>query len=123
MAELPSRLSTRSRSSESEDRVLLSQDLDPLSRWALRRAAFVRGQHPNAALVDFNQRFAPLQPRSPCLVCGGTLMPVSKARLASRREPGTLPAAAAILPVPSCGHVYGHGAHDAKLPQVVRAHS
>jgi uncharacterized protein with PIN domain len=104
--------------------VLLSRDLNPLTRQALRRAAFVRGQHPNAALADFNQRFGPtLQPRSPRLVCGGTLMPVSKARLASRREPGTLPAAGAIIPVPSCGHGYGQGAHDAKLPQVVRAHS
>jgi uncharacterized protein with PIN domain len=104
-----------------EDRVLLSRDRGLLMRKALRRAAFVRGQHPDAQLADFIERFRPpLQPWSLCLACGGTLGPVSKAQVANQLEPGTLRTQQRFSRCRSCGHVYWHGAHDAKLQQVVR---
>ena len=84
-----------------EDRVLLSRDRGLLMRKRLRRAAFVRGQHPDAQLADFIERFhPPLQPWSLCLACGGTLGPVSKAQVANQLEPGDVAHAAAILQVP-----------------------
>jgi uncharacterized protein with PIN domain len=107
-----------------EDRVLLSRDRGLLMRRGLRRAAFVRGQHPDAQLADFIERFRPpLQPWSLCLACGGTLSPVSKAQVANQLEPGTLRTQHRFSLCGSCGHVYWHGAHDAKLQQVVRSHT
>jgi uncharacterized protein with PIN domain len=105
---------------EREDRVLLSRDRGLLMRRALRRAAFVRGQHPDAQLADFIERFRPpLRPWSLCLVCGGTLVPTSKAQVAAQLEPGTLRTQERFSRCQSCGHAYWHGAHDAKLQQVV----
>ena len=107
-----------------EDRVLLSRDRGLLMRRALRRAAFVRGQHPDDQLADFMERFQPpLQPWSLCVVCGGTLLPVPKAQVADQLEPGTLRTVQQFSQCRSCGHVYWHGAHDARLQQVVRNHT
>jgi len=107
-----------------EDRVLLSRDRGLLMRRGLRRAAFVRGQHPDVQLADFIERFRPaLQPWSLCLACGGPLSPVSKAQVANQLEPGTLRTQQQFSRCRSCGHVYWHGAHDAKLQQVVRRHT
>ena len=105
---------------EREDRVLLSRDRGLLMRRALRRAAFMRGQQPDAQLTDVIERFRPpLRPWSLCLVCGGTLVPTSKALVAAQLEPGTLRTQERFSRCQSCGHVYWHGAHDAKLQQVV----
>jgi uncharacterized protein len=107
-----------------EDRVLLSQDRGLLMRKGLRRAAYVRGQHPDEQLADVIERFRPpLQPWSLCLACGGTLSPVSKSLVANQLEPGTLRTKQQFSRCQSCGHVYWHGAHDAKLLQVVRRYT
>ena len=107
-----------------EDRVLLSRDRGLLMRRALRRAAFVRGQHPDAQLGDVIERFRPpLRPWSLCLACGGTLRPTSKAQVAGQLEPGTLRTQQQFSRCLSCGHVYWHGAHDAMLQEVVRRHT
>jgi len=107
-----------------EDRVLLSRDRGLLMRRVLRRAAFVRGQDPDDQLADILDRFRPpLQPWSLCPVCGGTLTPVPKAQVAARLEPGTLRTQEQFSRCRSCGHVYWHGAHDARLRQIVRRHT
>jgi uncharacterized protein with PIN domain len=107
-----------------EDRVLLSRDRGLLMRRALRRAAFVHGQHPDDQLADVIDRFRPpLQPWTLCMVCGGTLMPVPKAQVSDQLEPGTLRTQQQFSRCRSCGHVYWHGAHDARLQQVVRRHT
>jgi len=104
-----------------EDRVLLSQDRGLLMRRSLRRAAFVRGQDPDDQLADVIDRFRPpLQPWGLCLACGGTLRPVSTAEVADQLEPGTLRTQQQFARCRSCGHIYWHGAHDARLQQVVR---
>jgi len=109
---------------EQEDRILLSRDRGLLMRRALRRAAFVRGQDPDAQLADVIERFRPpLQPWSLCLSCGGTLGPASKADVAGQLQPGTLRTQERFSRCRTCGHVYWHGAHDAKLQQVVRTYT
>jgi len=107
-----------------EDRVLLTRDRGLLMRRALRRAAFVRGQHPDDQLADVIERFRPpLQPWSLCLACGGTLGPVPKAQVAAQLEPGTLRTQQRFSRCLACGHVYWHGAHDARLREVVRRYT
>lgn len=109
---------------EREDRVLLSRDRGLLMRRALRRAAFVRGQDPDVQLADVIERFRPpLHPWTLCLVCGGTLVPVSKAEVARQLEPGTLRTQQRFSRCSTCGHVFWHGAHDAKLQKVVRRYT
>lgn len=109
---------------EREDRVLLSRDRGLLMRRALRRAAFVRGQDPDDQLADIIERFQPpIHPWTLCLACGGTLMPVPKAEVAHLLEPGTLRTHQQFSHCRTCGHVYWHGAHDARLQQVVRRHT
>jgi len=104
--------------------VLLSRDRGLLMRRSLRRAAFVRGQHPDDQLADVIERFRPpLQPWSLCLACGGTLSPVPKTQLAVQLEPGTLLTQQQFSRCQSCGHIYWHGAHDAMLQQVVRLYT
>lgn len=106
-----------------EDRVLLSRDRGLLMRRALRRAAFVRGQYPDDQLSDVLARFDPrLQPWSLCLACGGGLRPVPKAQVAEQLEPGTLRTQQRFARCQTCGHVYWHGAHDARLQQIVQRH-
>lgn len=112
------------RQAEGEDRVLLSRDRGLLMRRALRRAAFVRGQDPDDQLADVMERFQPpLSPWKLCLACGGTLVRVAKAQVADRLEPGTLLTQQQFSRCPTCGHIYWHGAHDARLQEVVRRHS
>jgi len=107
-----------------EDRVLLSQDRGLLMRRALRRAAFVRGQDPDDQLADVIERFQPpLQPWSLCPACGGALAPVAKAQVADQLEPGTLRTQQQFSHCRSCGQVYWHGAHDARLQQLVRRYT
>jgi uncharacterized protein with PIN domain len=107
-----------------EDRVLLSRDRGLLMRRALRRAAFVRGQDPDDQLADMIERFRPpLLPWSLCPACGGTLAPVAKAQVAGQLEPGTLRTQQQFSHCGSCGRVYWHGAHDARLQQVVHRYT
>jgi uncharacterized protein with PIN domain len=107
-----------------EERVLLSRDRGLLMRRALRRAAFVRGQHPDAQLADVIERFQPLlRPWTLCLICGGTLRPVPKTQVAHQLQPGTLSTQDRFSRCGSCGHLYWHGAHDARLQQVVRRYT
>jgi uncharacterized protein with PIN domain len=107
-----------------EDRVLLTRDRGLLKRRALRRAAFVRGENPDDQLADVIERFRPaLQPWSLCLVCGGALGPVPKAEVAAQLEPGTLRTQHQFSRCRSCGHVYWHGAHEARLRQVVQRYA
>jgi len=107
-----------------QDRVLLSRDRRLLMRRALRRAAFVRGQDPDDQLADVIERFRPpMQPWSLCLVCGGTLVPVPKAQVVDELEPGTVRTQQQFSRCGSCRKVYWHGAHDARLQQVIRRHT
>ena len=65
----------------------------------------------------------PLQPWSLCPACGGALAPVAKAQVADQLEPGTLRTQQQFSHCRSCGQVYWHGAHDARLQQLVRRYT
>jgi uncharacterized protein len=106
-----------------EDRLLLTQDRGLLRRRALRRAAYVRGSRPDKQLADVLDRFRlPLAPYTRCTTCGGILRPVPKAEVAHLLEPGTRRTQDDFARCRSCGRVYWHGAHSARLDQLVRQH-
>jgi uncharacterized protein len=64
----------------------------------------------------------PLAPYTRCTACGGTLHPVPKAEVAARLEPGTRRTQQDFARCGGCGRVYWHGAHAARLDQLVRRH-
>jgi uncharacterized protein len=106
-----------------EDRLLLTRDRGLLRRRALRRAAYVRGSRPDDQLSDVLDRFRlPLAPYSRCTACGGDLRPVPKAEVVDLLEPGTRRTQRDFVRCRSCGRVYWHGAHAARLDQLVHQH-
>lgn len=106
---------------QAEDRLLLTQDRGLLMRRAPHRAAYVRGSHPDAQLADVLDRFAlPLAPYTLCSACGGRLQPVAKQEIEHLLEPGTRRTQEHFQHCVTCGHVYWHGAHAARLDALVR---
>lgn len=103
-----------------EDRLLLSKDRGLLMRRALRRAAYVRGQDPDAQLADVLDRFRlPLAPWSRCTACGGELREVPKSEVLDRLEPGTRRTQERFAQCVACGRVYWRGAHAPRLGSLV----
>lgn len=112
-----------------EDRLLLTQDRGLLLRRRIRRAAYVRGSHPDDQLVDVLDRFRlPLAPYTLCTACGGTVHPCRRPTswTNSNRAPGaprtTSPAAApatastGVAPIPPASTTW-----SAATPDVVVA--
>ncbi len=104
-----------------DDRVLLTQDRRLLMRRALSRGALVRGSHPDDQLADVLDRFAPeLAPLTRCTACGGALVPVAKEEVAHLLEPATRRSYEEFVRCVSCGRVYWHGAHAARIDAMIR---
>jgi uncharacterized protein len=109
---------------EHEDRLLLTQDRGLLRRRALRRAAYVRGSRPDDQLADVLDRFRlPLAPYTRCTACGDQLRKVAKADIIDLLQPGTRRTQHDFARCPSCGRVYWHGAHAARLDRLVYRHA
>jgi uncharacterized protein with PIN domain len=107
-----------------EDRLLLTQDRGLLRRRGLRRAAYVRGSRPDDQLADVLDRFVlPLAPFTRCTACGGMLMPVPKAAVADRLQPGTRRTQHQFSRCVACNRVYWRGAHAERLDELVRRHT
>ena len=105
-----------------EDRVLLTQDRRLLMRRALPRGALVRGSRPDDQLADVLDRFAPeLAPLTRCAACGGVLAPVAKDEVAHLLEAATRRSYADFVRCRSCGRVYWHGAHAARIDVMIRS--
>jgi uncharacterized protein len=106
---------------DAERRLLLTQDRGLLKRRALWAGAFVRGSHPDDQLADVLDRFAPaLRPWTRCTVCNGGVEPVARDEVAAVLQPGTLRVQDRFGRCRSCGRVYWHGAHAARLDRLVR---
>jgi uncharacterized protein with PIN domain len=106
------------------DRLLLTQDRGLLRRRTVRRAAYVRGGHPDEQLADVLDRFRlPLAPYTRCTACGGTLRPVPKADIVELLEPGTRRTQQHFTRCRSCGRVYWRGAHAARLDRLVHRYT
>jgi uncharacterized protein with PIN domain len=105
-----------------QHRVLLTRDRGLLMRRALRAGAYVRGSRPDDQLADVLDRFAPpLVPWTRCTACNGNLAAVPKEEVADRLEPGTRRRYRRFARCRSCGRVYWHGAHGARLDAIVGA--
>lgn len=105
-----------------ERRVLLTQDRGLLLRRALWCGAYVRGDRPDAQLLDVLDRFAPgLAPWKRCVACNGALTPVAKSEIAPLLRPGTRRTYDTFMRCRDCSRLYWRGAHSGKLEAVVAA--
>jgi uncharacterized protein len=101
-------------------RVLLTQDRGLLRRRRLWLGAYVRGAQPDDQLRDVLDRFGPrLAPWTRCTACNGLLTVVPKADVEPLLRPGTRRTYQAFSRCVSCGRVYWHGAHGARLDDIV----
>ncbi|HLZ38742.1 MAG TPA: Mut7-C RNAse domain-containing protein [Mycobacteriales bacterium] len=108
------------RRARAEDRVLLTQDRGLLRRRALRRAAYVRGAHPDDQVRDVLDRFTPpLHPFTRCTACGGVLDRVSKQAVIDELLPGTRRSYDDYARCRDCHRIYWRGAHAARLDRLV----
>jgi uncharacterized protein with PIN domain len=105
-----------------EDRVLLTQDRGLLMRRALPHGALVRGSRPDEQLTDVLDRFVTSPaPLTRCTACNGELVPVPKASVAHRLEPGTRRTVEDFSRCTRCGRVYWRGAHAARIDAMLAA--
>ncbi|WP_082812450.1 Mut7-C RNAse domain-containing protein [Cellulomonas timonensis] len=103
-----------------EGRVLLTRDRGLLRRRSLPQGALVRGSATDDQLDDVLDRFAPpLTPWTRCTACGGVLAVVGANEVAEEVRAGTARTYADFARCLSCGHVYWHGAHAARIEPVV----
>ncbi|RJK95256.1 Mut7-C RNAse domain-containing protein [Vallicoccus soli] len=103
-----------------QDRVLLTRDRGLLRRRALPHGAYVRGQDPEEQVLDVVDRFGLVpRPWTRCTACGGPLAPVAKEEVAAELPEGTRRTYETFARCASCGRVYWHGAHGARLDAFV----
>jgi uncharacterized protein len=103
-----------------EGRVVLTKDRGLLRRRELGAGAYVLGSSPDDQLADVLDRFAPpLAPWTRCLACNGGLSPVDKQAVEHLLEPGTRASYDDFSRCLTCGQLYWHGAHAARLDALV----
>ncbi|MBT0771234.1 hypothetical protein KIH74_20005 [Kineosporia sp. J2-2] len=103
-----------------ENRVMLSRDRGLLRRKALPHGAFVRGQDPDAQLLDVLDRFRPEPaPWTRCPGCNGLLRPAPVDEIAPLVEPGTLQTYEEFFRCQDCGRPYWRGAHGEGLDRIM----
>jgi uncharacterized protein len=103
-----------------EQRVILTRDRGLLLRRAARDGAYVRGNRPDDQLADVLGRFVPrLTPWSRCPACNATLVPVAKVDVVEQLQPGTRRNYDTFARCSGCERIYWHGAHHARLQQIV----
>ena len=106
----------------SAGRVLLTKDRGLLRRRKLWLGAYVRGARADDQLADVLDRFSPpLAPWTRCLICNGSLGPVTKSEVEAQLLPGTRRTYDEFCRCAGCGRVYWRGAHSRRLAAIVAA--
>ncbi|MCH4565398.1 Mut7-C ubiquitin/RNAse domain-containing protein [Halomonas sp. EGI 63088] len=107
---------------DEEQRILLTRDRPLLKRKRISLAHFVRADDPWRQVeevcntFDLHGAFAPF---TRCTRCNGRLEPVDKAAVLERLEPLTRRYVERFLQCDSCGQVYWHGSHVARMQALV----
>jgi uncharacterized protein with PIN domain len=106
-----------------EERTLLTRDRRLLMHAVVRDGYSPRSDCPEMQTVEVIRRFdlhALLAPFSRCLMCNGTLEPVSKAEVLTRLEPLTKIYYQDFRHCMVCGKIYWAGSHFGKLQSRIR---
>jgi uncharacterized protein len=110
------------RRAAAEQRVVLTRDRGLLKRRVVTHGHYVRGDDAEAQVRDLARRFplaSWMAPFTRCLVCNGELVPVDKAAVSHRLEPGTRRAHDDFRRCAACERIFWPGSHHARLSAVV----
>lgn len=105
-----------------EGRWVLTRDRGLLMRRRVTHGYLVRAHEPRAQLREVVARFGladELAPLTRCAHCNSGLVPVAKADVAHRLEPGTKAAFDEFAQCTGCGQVFWRGAHAEALDELV----
>lgn len=108
--------------SSSQERILLTRDVELLKRSEVTHGYFVRSNEPRRQVVEVTRRFHledDLRPFTRCMVCNGGLTPVDKAEVEDHLPLATRKRFDDYSRCTECGKVYWLGAHHPELHQIV----
>lgn len=107
---------------EAGHRVVLTRDRGLLKRRNVTHGLFIRSEKPVDQAIDVVRRLDladRLAPFSRCVRCSGALVPVRKAEVLDRLEPGTREHYDEFRRCQACGQIYWRGSHHDRLTQLV----
>ena len=108
----------------SEQRILLTRDIQLLKHGALVHGYYVRATDPRQQLIEVVCRYRlsrRLLPFSRCMLCNGGLARVAKDDIAHRLPPETRTHVDEFVACTTCGQVYWEGAHHSELRRLVES--
>lgn len=108
----------------SEERILLTRDIQLLKHGSLVYGYYVRATDPREQMTEVVRRFrlsGQLVPFSRCMVCNGILAPAAKEDVAHRLPAETQAHVDDYAVCTTCGQVYWEGAHHTELIRLVAA--
>jgi len=101
-----------------EGRILLTRDRGLLKRAEVEHGYCVRGDNPDAQIVEVLNRYDlwdQFQPFKRCTVCNGLILPVERNAVIADLLPGTKEAYEHFFRCNRCGKVYWEGSHVADM--------
>jgi len=104
--------------SRSENRILLSRDIDLLKRKIVMHGYLLRQQGPREQLIEVMRLYdlsSKVKPLSRCIPCNGLLVPASKESIMDQLEPLTRKYYHSFHICESCGKIYWPGSHQKKI--------
>ncbi|MGA2111421.1 MAG: Mut7-C RNAse domain-containing protein [Anaerolineales bacterium] len=110
------------RTSQQDQRILLTRDRGLLKRKAVTHGYFVRSTLPADQLLEVVDRFdlrSRAQPFTRCASCNGLLEPVPAAQVQHQLEPGTATHYHQFWSCTSCRKVYWQGSHYRRIRQLL----
>ncbi|MCB2220869.1 MAG: Mut7-C ubiquitin/RNAse domain-containing protein [Bacteroidetes bacterium] len=105
-----------------EKRIILTRDIGILKQKSVTHGYFVRSTQAHQQLTEILDRFDlnnKLQPLSRCINCNGTIIPVSKDKIAHLLLPKTKTYFSEFFQCTGCGKVYWEGSHYERMLQHV----
>jgi uncharacterized protein with PIN domain len=109
--------------SGSENRVLLTRDLDMLQISVITHGYYVRGEHPRNQVIEVIKRFDlfnSVRALERCAVCNGELEEVDKKEIAARLQPGVAESHDDFRRCSGCDRIYWQGGHHRGILSLVQ---
>jgi hypothetical protein len=110
------------RISTSDQRILLTRDVDVLKHGSVTHGYYIRAIDPRDQVTEVVRRFhlgRHLTPFTRCMACNGELIPVAKEDIVHQLPPETRLHVDIFRECSSCGKVYWRGAHHRDLSRIV----
>lgn len=112
------------RVADTEERILLTRDMELLKRSRVTHGAFVRAENPDRQFAEMVARFDLgnyADPLTRCLRCNDRLQPVALETVAEEVPPAVRRLYDQFYRCPNCDQVYWNGSHVDRMRQTIRS--